>query len=104
MWPRASSRARGNNADGAAALGRKDAVYDKHVLALRVETVNAIGKGPLLARLAETDADVVFAQEAKIARGEVPDVSAQLLKAGWKSMWAPAEETAASGKSAGVIV
>ena len=66
--------------------------------------MNATGKGPLLARLTETDADVVFAQETKVTRKEVAEVSAQLLKAGWKSMWAPALVTEQGGKSAGVMI
>ena len=82
----------------------KDPGFHKSVFALRVETVNATGKGPVLARPTETDAEVVFAQETKVTREEVPDISAQLLKAGWKSMWAPALETEAGGKSAGAMI
>ena len=39
-----------------------------------------------------------------MTRAEVPEFSAQLLKCGWKFLWAPSVVTQAGGKSGGALI
>ena len=59
-----------------------------------METVNASGWTATKERLEATAADIVCVQEHRTPEGLVSERSAQVLKMGWKSLWAPAVTTA----------
>ncbi len=71
---------------------------------LAIETANTTGWAALRARLEATEADVLLGQETWVTQSLLAEASTWALKRGWKSIWAPANATAAGGTSAGVAI
>ncbi len=73
-------------------------------LGLAVETCNATAWGPLRRHLRRTKAHIVLAQEHHLGPSEVAARSAWALRAGWHSVFAPAEKGDNNGWRAGVAI
>ncbi len=71
---------------------------------LIVETVNTTSWGPLRKRLRATRAQVVLAQETKIAECKRAEASTWAINNGWKMIAAPAVSGKRGGVSAGVAI
>jgi len=61
------------------------------------ESCNSTGWLPLLERLKQTDAHILFAHEHRVPAELIAEKSKMLLKLGWKSAWSAATSTAADG-------
>ncbi len=68
---------------------------------LSMATVNVTGWEPLQNFLLATTAEVVFTQEHRLPREDIPMASSWARRHGWKSLWAPAVRGGGGGWSAG---
>ncbi len=82
----------------------EDADAASEVAGLAIVTCNATSWGAMRRFLRRTKADVILAQEHHLAPAWVPAKSAWAIRAGWHSVFAPAQPGEGQGWRAGVAI